>query len=353
MNNSYTQKEQYYSDYLVLDRILDAQFLESDARSMHAHDEMLFIITHQTYELWFKQIRYELNSILKIFSRTQVNDNTGDLQIVNQRMTRIAEIWKILVDQVRILETMTPMDFLDFRSLLAPASGFQSYQFRQLEAALGLRMQQRHQQAYYKHQLKSEDLDKIQNLEKEPSLFEALDRWLNRFPFWNVDKYWADFKVPEGADGDLHPFWASYKQIYLQNLADQERVTIRAKDFDHLFFGGANRDIRLSPAACRAVLFITIYRDYPILQLPFQFLDKLLQIDELMSNWRYRHMIMVRRMIGMRTGTGGSSGAKYLKGALESHLIFADLVGIATYLIPRHRLPNLPNQIKEHLLFRL
>ena len=120
MKNSYTQKEQYYSDYLVLDRILDAQFLESDARSMHAHDEMLFIITHQTYELWFKQIRYELNSILKIFSRTQVNDNTGDLQIVNQRMTRIAEIWKILVDQVRILETMTPMDFLDFRSLQNP-----------------------------------------------------------------------------------------------------------------------------------------------------------------------------------------------------------------------------------------
>ena len=305
------------------------------------------------YELWFKQIRYELDSILEIFGSDQVNDNSGALQIVNQRMRRIVEIWRILVDQVRILETMTPMDFLDFRDLLTPASGFQSYQFRQLETSLGLRMKERHQQAYYKHQLREEDINKIHDLESKLSLFDAVDQWLKRFPFWDIEKYWRDFEVPQGADPNLHPFWATYKHTYQQGLQGLERTRIAMADFDLLFFGGEDRQTRLSPASCRAVLFINIYRDYPLLQLPFQFMEKLLQIDELMANWRYRHMIMVRRMIGMRSGTGGSSGAKYLKGALDSHHIFADFAGVATYLSSRHLSPKLTRAMERQLQFRV
>ena len=94
MKNTYTQKEQYYGDYLGLDKILNAQFPESEARGVDAHDEMLFIIIHQAYELWFKQIMHELDSILKLFSQEKINDNAATLQVAMHRTNRIVEIWK-------------------------------------------------------------------------------------------------------------------------------------------------------------------------------------------------------------------------------------------------------------------
>ena len=324
MKNSYTKKEQYYSDYLALDKILNAQFPESEAQGVDAHDEMLFIVIHQAYELWFKQITYELDSVLEIFKGDRVNDNSAALQTVSRHFTRIVEIWKLLVNQIDILDTMTPMDFLDFRDLLTPASGFQSYQFRILETKLGLKMDARHQNKYYQSQLREAHINGIVTTEKETSLFEMIDQWLARIPFWDINKYWKDFEIPEGADQSLHPFWATYKYIYQQGLNQKESTSIDMSHFDTTFFGGEDRHHRLSPASCRAVLFINLYRDYPLLQLPFQLLGKLLELDELMANWRYKHMMMVRRMIGMRSGTGGSSGAAYLRGAMENHQIFSN-----------------------------
>ena len=179
-----------------------------------------------------------------------------------------------------------------------------------------------------------------------------MDQWLTRIPFWNIDKYWSNFEVPTDADQNLHPFWAAYKHTYQAGLNKGEAKSIDMSDFDLTFFGGENRKMRLSPASCRAVLFINLYRDYPLLQLPFQLLGKLLELDELMSNWRYRHVIMVHRMIGMRSGTGGSSGANYLRGAMESHHIFNDLAGLTTYLVPRKKLPILPEELQERLRFK-
>ena len=97
MKNSYTGREQYYGDYLALDKILDAQFPESDAKGVEAHDEMLFIIIHQAYELWFKQISHDMVSIIDIFKNDTINDNSEAMQVVTHRLGRVVEIWKLLV----------------------------------------------------------------------------------------------------------------------------------------------------------------------------------------------------------------------------------------------------------------
>ena len=125
----------------------------------------------------------------------------------------------------------------------------------------------------------------------------------------------------------------------------------RLKEFDTVFFEEGRGDI--SPSAMRAALFITIYRDLPIFQFPFELLNTLSEIDELLSNWHYRHFMMVRRMIGIRVGTGGTSGAGYLEGALRQHYIFKELTEVTTFLIERSKLPNLPKAVIERMTFNI
>jgi len=123
------------------------------------------------------------------------------------------------------------------------------------------------------------------------------------------------------------------------------------KEFDKVFFEEGRGDI--PPAAMQAALFITIYRNLPIFQMPFELLNTLSEIDELLSNWRYRHFLMVRRMIGLRVGTGGTSGAGYLEGTVSQHYAFREITELATFLIERSRRPNLPNTLKERVSFNL
>src|SRR5690606_7280709 len=140
-------------------------------------------------------------------------------------------------------------------------------------------------------------------------------------PFFNAEFEWKDY--PASNDGK-HPFWKAYEEIYVNSLGDNEKTN--AAVFRNVFFGeGENAERSLSPAASRAALFIMLYRGYPMLELPFQFLNSLLEIDNEMGNWRSRHVNMVRRMIGSRTGTGGSTGAGYLQGAMNKHYIFAEI----------------------------
>ena len=116
-----------YHDYLKLDQLLDSQKRRSEEFKDPAHDEMLFIIVHQVFELWFKQISFELDSIVEIFSKSPVSD--ADLALTNHRLSRVLSILKLFFGQIDTLETMTPLDFLEFRDYLYPASGFQSFQF--------------------------------------------------------------------------------------------------------------------------------------------------------------------------------------------------------------------------------
>jgi tryptophan 2,3-dioxygenase len=347
----------HYSDYLQLDKILGAQQPESDRQGQPAHDEMLFIVIHQTYELWFHQLLFETDSIMAILGQPTLNDNSPQLQTIVHRLSRCATILKVLVHQIDIMETMTPMDFLDFRDKLRPASGFQSWQFKMLEAKLGLKYEHRFGQQYYISQLRQPEIDRIRSAENEPSLLQLLNSWLERMPFFD----------PAAS----HQFWSDYRHRYQESLTDAEKGN--AQYFDTVLSDppagtavaaaaftsdpsspsspASSPPRSLSPAACRAALFIMLYRGYPLLQLPFQMLHQLLEIDEQLSTWRYRHMSMVHRMIGTRIGTGGSSGRDYLGSALERHHLFREIAALTSFLIERKRLPGLSPEMERRLGF--
>ena len=343
-------KEVHYSDYLQLDKILNAQEMESANQGVHAHDEMLFIIIHQAYELWFKQIIYEIDSVAEIMNKPSINDNSPDLQIAVHRLSRIVTILKVLVSQIDILETMTPMDFLDFRDFLRPASGFQSWQFKITEAKLGLRFEDRFGQEYYISQLRKEQVEMIHKVEKNKTLLQQVNSWLERMPFFKDEKYWKTYLPVAPANKNLHVFWNDYLHVYSEGLAEGEKQNLEV--FRKLFLEEDVNGRALSPAASRAALFIMLYRGYPLLHLPFRLLNNLLEIDEQMSTWRFRHVNMVHRMIGSRIGTGGSSGKEYLKGALDKHYIFKDLVTLSSFLIERRKLPKLSKELEGVLGFR-
>ena len=337
----------HYSDYLQLEKILDAQFPESNRLQTPAHDEMLFIVIHQAYELWFKQLLHETDSIVEILKKPALNDNSPELQTVVHRLSRMATILRVLVHQIDIMETMTPMDFLDFRDMLRPASGFQSVQFKVLEAKLGLKFEHRHGQEYYISQLRSPEVDAVKKAEAGNSLLHLLNAWLERMPFFDEPELWQGF-ITASPRSELHPFWSEYRHRYAQSLAEPEQSNLAG--FDKVFLeDGEARN--LSAKASRAALFIMLYRGYPILQLPFQLLNNLLEIDEQLSTWRYRHVSMVQRMIGTRIGTGGSSGRDYLRSALDKHYIFKEIAQLTSFLIERRMLPQLSGTMERRLGF--
>jgi tryptophan 2,3-dioxygenase len=372
-------KEMHYHDYLQLDKILNAQDLESTKHQVSAHDEMLFIIIHQTYELWFKQLHYEADSILQIMRKPSLNDNSPELQTVVHRMNRMATILRVLIHQIDVLETMTPMDFLDFRDLLRPASGFQSWQFKVLEAKLGLKFEYRHGKEYYTSQLREEHIAIIKKAEAEESFLQLVNDWLERMPLapsnspnrgepnsqspqkQNTFDNSKSSQVSELLSADSSPngggwegasswnFWTTYKDAYATSLAEAEKNNMDA--FEEVLFLHKETHYTLSAKANRAALFIMLYRGYPLLQLPFQLLNNLLEIDEQLSTWRHRHMNMVHRMIGTRIGTGGSSGKDYLKAAADKHYIFKEIAQLNSFLIERRKLPQLPKEVEEKLGF--
>lgn len=337
----------YYSEYLALDKILNAQDPVSAKYGVKADDEMLFIIVHQSYELWFKQILFELGLVHDIFSKPTLSDNDSDVYNVVHKLRRIGAILNLLVDQMGIIETMTPLDFLDFRDFLSPASGFQSIQFKQVEAILGLKYESRHGQSYYLSQLSEEDRNRVLEFEGKRSVIELLNDWLERMPFSVEEKYWKAY-----SEFPTHPFFNTYRKAYEDSLSPKEEGNLA--HFDRVFYEGNQEDQKgsLSPAAKRNALFIMLYRDYPLLQLPFELLSQLLEVDHQLSMWRYRHVNMVKRMIGNRIGTGGSSGADYLKAAADKHNIFAELSLLTSFLMPRSELPALPKQLVDDLSFR-
>ena len=348
----------YYGSYLQLEKLLDAQHPESfKSGNTPAHDEMLFIIVHQAYELWFKQILFELEFVCNVFKKEKIDDNSEDLNLVRHRLRRVVSILELLNQQVGLIDTMTPLDFLEFRNLLTPSSGFQSLQFRLVETTLGLAMDTRHQKEYYKRTgeggFNQDEFNKINESESKVSLIHLVNNWLERMPFFDND-LWENLASSKDV---LHPFWSEYRKIYKDGLTEKEAGNIEG--FDTVFFENKNTGAEetqsnntvLSPKAMRSALFIMLYRDFPVFQTSYQILDSLIEIDHQMAGWRHKHLVMVRRMIGMRTGTGGSSGAGYLEGALTKHNIFRDLEGLSTFLIERKKLPKLPEELIKKLSY--
>ncbi|NQZ01760.1 MAG: tryptophan 2,3-dioxygenase [Bdellovibrionales bacterium] len=352
----------HYHDYLQLDPLLSAQLPKSVEYGQPAHEETLFIIVHQVYELWFKQILHEVDSILTLFSAEKVSEN--DMGLVVARLSRVIEIQKLLIQQIGVMETMTPLDFLDFRDMLYPASGFQSHQFRMLENKLGLKREVRltYNSAPYEKSLKPEQESSILDTEKQKSLFECVNSWLERTPFLDY----------EGFD-----FWNQYqdtvKKIFKEDSevierheflsdTDKERnlgvIKKSLESFEALFDEEKYKQAKqtgswsLSYKAIHAALLIQLYRDQPALHLPFQLIQSLINIDEHLTTWRYRHALMAKRMLGSKIGTGGSSGYEYLRSATEKHRVFHDFFQLTTFFIPRHRLPKMPKEVEHKLGFQ-
>ncbi|WP_199433535.1 tryptophan 2,3-dioxygenase [Qaidamihabitans albus] len=251
-----------YTSYLALDEVLGAQRPRSDE-----HDEMLFIVIHQVYELWFKQLLHELG-----YLQRRLED--GDTPHAVRTLRRILTVLKVVVAQIDVLETMTPSQFTSFRTRLDAASGFQSGQFRELEAVLGRR----------DHRV--------------------------------VEHY------PEGSAARERIFEAMSRP----SLFDSFLAYLRGQGYDV----PADRDVRepvvASPAVQRELL--RVYRDDAG---PALVCEHLVDLDEGVQEWRYRHVKMVERTIGDKSGTGGSSGAAYLRTTL-SPPVFPDLWAVRSEL---------------------
>lgn len=350
-----------YSDYLQLTTLLSAQKPRSVELNKPAHDEMLFIVVHQAHELWFKQIIYEIDSVLAMFASHTVDEK--NLGVAVSRLARVTEIQKVLIDHLRVLETMTPLDFLEFRDMLVPASGFQSFQFRIVENKLGLKPEQRLEpsQGAYRASLCPFSNNDVNISESSPSLFDSVEKWLERTPFLEHEGYqfWIEYQTAVNnrlsADADLLKEHLKHDpdSLKLQLLEVEKTKKNFAAIFDEKHYAELpKRGARsFSYKALHAALFIQLYRDEPILHLPFRLLNSLMDIDELFTQWRNNHALMVHRMIGTKIGTGGSSGYGYLKGAAERHKIFGDLFDLSTYLIPRSDIPSLPKELKQKLGF--
>jgi tryptophan 2,3-dioxygenase len=290
----------------------------------------------------------------------------GDDQmgLVVRRLHRIVAIQPLLMTQLGVLETMTPLDFLDFRGLLAPASGFQSLQFRLIENKLGISPARRIrvQGMPYTAGLRDDHREQLERSEREPTLLSLVEGWLERTPFLRFGSF---------------DFWRVYRQAVEEVLADERSAIERNPHLDpearaeqlarHRRYGEgfavlfdrdrwealhATGERRLSLDAVLAALLISLYRDAPAIQLPFSLLTALVDIDEGFTAWRQRHALMAFRMIGGRIGTGGTSGARYLEAAADRHTVFRDLFALSAFLLPTSKLPDLPAEVKAQLGFR-
>ena len=350
----------HYINYLALDKVLDAQHPLSGEGKAAAHEEMLFIIIHQTYELWFKQILHEIGSVMDLFKADKIDES--NVGVIVRRMDRVNKIMTTLVGQLDILETMTSLDFLDFRDNLSPASGFQSHQFRKLEVMLGLKIEKRHQfgGCPYHAQFEGEKKEEILSLEDTESLFSLIEKWLERIPFLNMDNFDFTKKYEEAVNQMLEK---EIEGIKAANLSDKDReIRIRMIDENRKYFirvldeNEHNKAIesgetKLSYKATMSALLINLYRDQPILHSPYQFLRSIVELDHKIAAWRFRHVQMVEKMLGQKIGTGGSSGQGYLKQTVDKHKLFTDLANISTLMISRSYLPKLPNNIEDSLGF--
>jgi tryptophan 2,3-dioxygenase len=256
-----------YGEYLELDELLA---LQRPLSAGPEHDELLFIVIHQVYELWFKELLHEEEYLEGLLSR---NDGPR----ARHTLKRILTILKVMVAQLDILETMTPLEFLSFRDRLESGSGFQSWQFRELEFALG---------------------------RKQPSALE-------RYPAGSEGRRRLERRLA------AHTLW----DAFLRNLAANGIAVPRA-DLER----DVTRPVEPSPAL--QSILIGVYRARPDLA---DLCERLVDLDEGIMEWRYRHVKMVQRTIGTRRGTGGSTGAAYLLGTLNQPL-FPDLWTIRTEL---------------------
>jgi len=359
-----------YTDYLQLDKILNAQFPVSQKYGNLAHDEHLFIVVHQAYEIWFKQIIFEIDSIINLLATPVVDDRC--LLVVVQRIQRVNLIWKLLNDQIAILETMAPTDFIDFRGYLSTASGFQSLQFRIFENKLGLPETSRinfNKQKYDYLFTDEESKEAIRKSVEGSNLLKLIQAWLERTPgLVSVDYTECGKQIEYNyllreyeksvntylKDTYVTPAEEEQDEEDKQALLDEYKKTLDAfstifdkEKHDKLVERGERK---LSHKALWGALMIWLNRDEPRFHLPYQLLCLLIDLDALINRWRYNHALLAQRQVGNKSGTGGSSGYSYLRStASDRYKIFNDIVNLSTWLIPREYIPKLTDDIRKRL----
>jgi tryptophan 2,3-dioxygenase len=342
-----------YWDYLALDKLLTLQGgLGGDV----SPDELHFIIVHQAYELWFKLVLSQLRLARDHLAAPHVPEER--VPFVVHHLGRVNEILKLCVDQFRVMETLPPQDFLDFRDKLTPSSGFQSFQMRELEMVLGLAPEQR---VPYGNVNALEHIKsfgdatpaallgraRIAAAAEETTIRDALIRWLARTPIQGsapgdpddaatVDAFVAAYL----ARADAHQRAGIESLAGTLGEAERMRITERVEAglaASHAFL---HPDDPTERRARAGLLFIESYRELPLLAWPRLLLDTVVELEEQLLLWRNRHARMVERTIGRRVGTGGSSGVDYLDKTTQQR-IFPELWAVRSALLPRAALPPL------------
>lgn len=350
-----------YWDYLRLDQLLALQGgLEGDESNLMP-DELHFIVVHQVFELWFKLSLRELRLARDSLAEPTVAEET--IPYVVHHLRRVGAILSHAVEQFRVMETLTPQDFLGFRDKLIPASGFQSFQMRELEILLGLSDAQRIDYAG------TDPLDHIRKLaagspsgklawesisraRSEATLKSALHEWLYRTPVQGSQP--GDDRDQAVSEQFLDEYFARMQSLNrgrIDHLAgalatDRDKVAAQvqaSEERSRQFLMAEDVPVEERPRMRRVragVLFIESYRELPLLAWPRLLIDTVVELEEQLVLFRSRHARMVERIIGRRVGTGGSSGVDYLDQTAQ-YRIFDELWAVRTILLPREELPAL------------
>ncbi len=353
-----------YWDYLELQSLLNIQGgLEKDENAL-ATDELHFIITHQALELWFKLILAEIRDARNALASPQVPEEM--IPHVVHHLKRVIEILKLATHTFGVMETLTPQDFMSFRDKLMPASGFQSFQMREMELVLGVTWQFRPKYG------KVDPLDHIRKLAKtspagqmavdrlsgaleEMTLKAAMRTWLHRTPIFGSspgeekDEAVVEQFLKEYAEAVAKHHQAQGERLLATSLSSREEVMAKyAKNTEtarhYLFAEDIDQDKRAYVKRYRAgLLFIESYRELPLLAWPRLLIDALVEVDSQLVMFRHRHARMVERIIGRRVGTGGSSGVNYLDETTKIR-VFHDLWTARTVLLPKHLRPTIQDE---------
>jgi tryptophan 2,3-dioxygenase len=356
-----------YWDYIQVEKLLSLQHGLHDDGSEPANDEVLFITVHQIYELWFKLVLRELSSARALFRLNPVPDQA--LADVVRSLRRCTTIFHVAADHWRVVETLTTRDYLAFRDKLVGASGFQSAQIRELELLLGLEDRQRLScagESSYKDALRGDIGDAspaLKRVERRiaegPSYRDALYDWLARTPIdgssdpADVDAYLNRFIDAHRKQKELlleraRGFAGSPEEVKLleeRYARDIEQAVcfLRADDIEDTSNAAGESERARRKHVRAALVFIESHRELPRLSWPREVVDSTLNLEQAFIIWRQRHARMVERMIGRRTGTGGSGGVAYLDRTALEYRVFEDLWSVRTILLRRELVPDLKN----------
>ena len=349
-----------YWDYLKLDSLLSLQGGLDDEENL-IPDELHFIVVHQVYELWFKLMLAELRLARDHLAAPELPEE--HVPYVVHHLRRVTRILELSLAQWRVMETLTPQDFLGFRDKLIPASGFQSFQMRELEIVMGLEESDRitygkvHPLDHIKKLAARSPAGalawgRIQAARQEKSLRAALHDWLYRTPIRGSSP--GDPGDAAAVEGFIDAYLgalASYQEdqrARFDRVPETDPESVRrkldaaaamARDFLHAEDTPAGERDRVRRVRA-GLLFIESYRQLPLLAWPRTLVDMIVQLEQQMILMRHRHARMVERIIGRRVGTGGSAGVDYLDKTTK-YRVFTELWAVRTVLLPRDRLPPL------------